>query len=116
MTIPARGPAHAAGPLRHLVVACGVASVLTGCYTVDQERFATSVRTLLPQGVTAGEAVRRLRADGFDCDGPPTAPTCAKTRQRLLPSTCIERVDLAVVPGTDALESVVVKPIVCAGF
>lgn len=108
--------ARIAGPLRRLLLACGAAALLSGCYTVDQGRFAASMQTLLPEGVAASEAVRRLQANGFNCDAPVSAPTCARTRQRLLPSTCIERVNLVVAPGTDVLESVEVRPIVCAGF
>ena len=108
--------ARSAGPLRRWMLACGAAALLSGCYTVDQARYAASMQALLPEGVAASEAVRRLQANGFNCYGLSAAPTCAKTRQRLLPSTCIESVNLVVAPGTDVLESVEVRPIVCAGF
>ncbi|HEX8606671.1 MAG TPA: hypothetical protein VF774_28775 [Pseudoduganella sp.] len=116
MAMPAGGMARIAGPLQRLLLACGAGALLSGCYTVDQRRFAASMHALLPEGVAASEAVRRLQANGFNCYGSSAVPTCAKTRQRLLPSTCIERVNLVVAPGTDVLESVEVQPIVCAGF
>lgn len=120
MNIRGRVAVPVTGPLRRccamFLLACGAAPMLAGCYTVDQDRHAASMHALLPQGVTVAEAVRRLQANGFACDGPETASTCGRTRQRLLPSTCIERVNLVVAPGTDALERVAVPPIVCAGF
>lgn len=98
MNIRGRVALRLAGPLRRccaiVLPACGAALALAGCYTVDQDRYAASMHALLPQ----------------------SAPTCARTRQRLLPSTCIERVNLVVVLGTEALERIAVPRIVCAGF
>lgn len=90
---------------------------VAGCYTVNDERFAGHVHTLVKPGMTMESAARQLAADGFDCA--PAAPTpsltCAKTRQRLIPSTCIERVNLYTW-GNSAVDLIEVPPIMCAGF
>jgi hypothetical protein len=99
-----------------LAVICAVC--IAGCYTVNNERFAGHVQTLVEPGIKMDTATRRLEADGFSCG--PAAPTpsrtCAKTRQRLIPSTCIERVNLYTSGNSAIVERIEVPHIVCAGF
>ncbi|MCS0660700.1 hypothetical protein [Massilia terrae] len=91
---------------------------LTGCYTVNNERFAEHARSLVEPGIAMDAAIRQLEADGFSCS--PAAPTpsrtCAKTRQRLLPSTCIERINLYSSVNSVKVEQIEVPQIVCAGL
>jgi len=102
---------------RTLTAACGLLA-LTGCYTVDNERFARHVDSLARPGMTVAQARHRLEADGFNCDPRSVAGavTCSKTRQSLLPYTCIERVDLRPRDEHLAAEKVEVQQIMCAGF
>ena len=63
--------------------------------------------------------IEKLEADGFSCDligKVDPAKTCTKTRQSLLPYTCVERVN--VKPSADARggSAIEVRPIVCAGL
>jgi hypothetical protein len=102
---------------RTLTAACSLLA-LAGCYTVDNERFARHVDSLVRPGMTVAEARRRLEADGFSCDPRSVAGavTCGKTRQSLLPYTCIERVDLRPRDEQLAADKVEVKQILCAGL
>lgn len=88
---------------------------LCGCYTPNQERFEADVRANVEAGMPLSSAVAKLASSGFACDaGSPVA--CARTRQLLLPSTCIEHVRLKVNPGKDIVRDVEIPPIACAGF
>lgn len=91
---------------------------ITGCHTVNNERFAEHVQTLVRVDTKMDIATRQLEADGFSCG--PAAPTpsrtCAKTHQRLIPSTCIERANLYTSETSVIVERIEVPKIVCAGF
>jgi len=60
-------------------------------------------------------AVESLRAEGFSCSAQ-NPVTCSRMRQRLLPSTCVERVNLYASSKTAAVDKIEVEPIACAGF
>ena len=91
---------------------------LTGCYTVNNERFLARVGLIVQPGISMVAAVRVLEGDGFECG--PTLPgaskTCSKMRQRLIPSTWIERVNLLVAGDQATVARVDVPQIVCAGL
>jgi hypothetical protein len=91
---------------------------LTGCYTVDDQRFAAHVQTLVRPTMPLTNAIAALEDDGFTCHSmlPTPSKTCSKARQRLLPSTCIERVNLLVSDKRTEVEQVEVQKIICAGF
>ena len=64
-------------------------------------------------GMPISEAISALSKDGFDCSGSDPVD-CARTRQRLLPSTCIERVRLQHRLWT--VDTIDIAPIMCAGL
>lgn len=91
---------------------------LTGCYTPNDQRFATHVQTLVEAGMPMEAAIAALEADGFVCDPalPDRSKTCSKIRERLLPSTCVERVNLYASDIQPGIARVDVRKIVCAGL
>jgi hypothetical protein len=91
---------------------------LGGCYTVNNERFAADMRKLVEPGLNMASATKQLKANGFTCDGVSAAPltTCTRTRQSLLPYTCIERVNLVPAGVPSGVERVDIPQIMCAGF
>jgi len=91
---------------------------LSGCYTVNDERFSAHVRTLVRPEMPLEQGIQALQNDGFLCYPMSPAPskTCSKTRQRLLPSTCIERVNLHASDNPPKVGHVEVRKIVCAGL
>lgn len=91
---------------------------LAGCYTPNYERLSAHVGTLVRPDMPMDAAVKTLEADGFSCSpaAPTPSKTCSKMRQRLLPSTCIERVNLYTSQIGTQVERVEVPGIACAGF
>jgi hypothetical protein len=99
---------------RALAVAC-LTAALAGCYSPNQKAFEKEVHTLVQPGMPVSAAVAQLTQRGFNCTGEPI--TCSRIRQRLLPSSCVERVNLeATGQSSSALLSVEIRPIVCAGL
>ena len=97
-----------------LAVAC-LTAALAGCYSPNQKAFEKEVHTLVQPGMPVSAAVAQLTQRGFNCTGEPI--TCSRIRQRLLPSSCVERVNLeATGQSSSALLSVEIRPIVCAGL
>ncbi|RQP24564.1 hypothetical protein DZC73_14885 [Albitalea terrae] len=92
------------------------ALVLGGCYTLDQPKFEQYVNERVSQGMSLSEAELRLAREGFTCEATSAAPaaSCARTRQSVLPYSCIERVLLQSSEGR--VTSVEVPKIACAGF
>lgn len=92
--------------------------LLGGCYTVNNERFAADIHKLLEPGFDMASATRNLEAIGFSCDSVSAAPwtTCTKTRQGILPYTCIERVNLMPASKQTGVERVDMPQIMCAGL
>jgi hypothetical protein len=60
-------------------------------------------------------AVFNLQQMKMKCSGT-NVVTCDRLRQRLLPSSCIERVHLEVAQTNPVVEAVSVDPIICAGL
>lgn len=91
---------------------------LAGCYTVDDERFATHVQSLVRPGMPLEESIAVLRQDGFTCDPAPPMPskTCSRRRQLLLPSACAERVNVYAGGKPHTVERLEVRKIVCTGL
>ena len=91
---------------------------LGGCYTVNNERFATDVHKLLEPGFDMASATKILEANGFACDPIDVAPstTCMKRRQNILTYTCIEQVNLMPASKQPGMVQVDIPEIVCAGL
>jgi hypothetical protein len=91
---------------------------LSACYSIDQERFAAYAAEIAQPGMPMAQATERLSVAGFSCDPRSSQPatTCTRTRQSLLPYTCIERVNLIENTKERLIDSVTVPAIVCAGF
>ena len=100
--------------LRTAIGAC-LSLVFLGCYSPNHPALEKEVRNLVLEGMPVSTAVAHLSAHGFDCSG--THPiTCTRIRQRLLPSSCVERVNLEPGDPTAALAHWDVPPIACAGL
>lgn len=101
-----------------LLLPAALALVLSGCYTVNNERFAGTMHALVKGGMPMTDAVARLKAEGFSCDPmlPMPSLTCSKTRQSMAPHTCIERVNLITAPDPSRVGAVEVPKIACAGL
>lgn len=102
---------------KHALIA-GPLLCLTGCYTVNNDRFSSDMRTMVRPGMQMRAAIERLELEGFSCDPRSAAPatTCTKTRQSLLPYTCLERVNLVPAIGLASVELVDIPKIACAGL
>jgi hypothetical protein len=92
----------------------GLSSVLAGCYSPNQPRLEREVLDLVQPGMSVSVAVADLSSHGFSCTQTPV--TCSRISQRLLPSSCVERVNLQLGPQGSAISTVDVRPIVCAGL
>ncbi len=88
---------------------------LSSCYVPNQHRLDNELRALVYPGMAVSTAIDRLSSRGFACEGDHPL-TCARIRQRLLPSSCVERVELEPGDRASFLRVVDVRPIVCAGF
>lgn len=99
-------------------LATGHLLCLAGCYTVNDGQFSSDMTTLVRPGMHMNAAIERLNIQGFGCDSRSAAPatTCTKTRQSLLPYTCIERVNLIPAVGLATVERVDIPKIACAGL
>jgi hypothetical protein len=95
----------------------GVTSLaaLAACYTPNQTAFDASVHKQVKAGMPLATAVENLGRLKLTCSGD-NPVTCDRIRQRLLPSSCIERVRLAVVRPSNIVETVEIPPIGCAGL
>ena len=91
---------------------------LGGCYTVNNERFAADMHELVAPGLDMASAMKRLEANRFTCDAVSAAPatTCTRTRQSVLPYTCIERVILMPISEKPGVGRVDVPKIMCTGL
>jgi hypothetical protein len=88
---------------------------IAGCYFPNQAAFESSVRKHVQAGMPVVAAVSNLRQMKMKCSGA-NVVTCDRLRQRLLPSSCIERVHLEVAQTSPIVEAVKVDPIICAGL
>lgn len=88
---------------------------MSSIYAEDQADLEQFIHKQIHVGMTREDAVATLTDEHFSCHG--TAPlTCARTKQSLLPSSCIERVNLTVSSPGDVVQAVDVKKTVCAGL
>jgi hypothetical protein len=101
-----------------LLLPAALVLLLTGCYTVDNERFAGTMHAMVKGGMPMADAVARLKAEGFACSAmlPMPSLTCSKTRQSIAPYTCVERVNLNAAPDPSRVGAVEVPKIACAGL
>ena len=90
-------------------------AALVSCYSPNQQKLDKELQTLVHPGMAVSTAVDRLSSRGFACDGDHPL-TCTRIRQRLLPSSCVERVNLEPGDRASTLTVVDVRPIACAGF
>jgi hypothetical protein len=101
--------------MRVVVVALIACVVLGSCYTPNQARFSSFVNGRVEVGMPVSSAIAVLTADGFACSG--NMPTdCSRIQQRLLPSSCVERVRLYSELNSRAVGRVEVPPIACTGL
>ncbi len=92
--------------------------LLVSCYMPNQVAVEKEVQNRVVVGMPRDAALKELEAAGFHC-APGDDVTCARTRQRLLPSSCIERVNLKTdgKPGpVGRITAVTVAPVVCTGL
>lgn len=90
-------------------------SCIAGCYFPNQGAFESSVHKHVQVGMPIEVALSNLREMRMKCSGDKVV-TCDRLRQRLLPSSCIERVHLDVAQANPVVEAVKVDPIICAGL
>src|SRR5271170_4303448 len=88
---------------------------LAGCYSPNQAAFESSVHKHVHTGMPLEAAVLNLRQMKLKCSGTDVI-TCDRLRQRLLLSSCIERVHLEVAQTSPVVEAVKIDPIICAGL
>jgi len=84
--------------MRRLLVLM-LAAQLAGCYTVDQTRLGNFVTQTVQPGMPMDQALVRMQAEGFFCDAGNASigsavTVCTRSQDRLLRSSCIERIDL----------------------
>ena len=100
---------------RWLIAVTGALTLaLFACYSPNQRRLEQKVHDLIHPGMPMLAAVAQLSSHGFICSGQHPV-TCARIRQRLLPSSCVERVNLYS-DEASAVDRFDVPTIACAGF
>jgi hypothetical protein len=81
---------------------------------VNQPAFESSINSRVFVGMPLTIATGNLKTLGLKCsEGNPV--DCSRIRQRLWPSSCIERVILTV-SNTHTVERMDIRPIMCAGL
>ena len=98
-----------------MVIGTFLSIFLSACYSPNQRVFEQNVGELVQVGMPVSIAVDRLSNRGFACNGNHPV-TCGRIRQRLLPSSCVERVNLQEDDRASVLTGVDIRPIVCAGL
>jgi hypothetical protein len=94
-------------------VVVGIAC-LGACYFVNQPAFESSIKKKVSIGMPMATATKNLKAIGLTCnEGNPA--DCSRVRQRLWPSSCIERVNISV-SNNNTVEQLDIRPILCAGL
>jgi hypothetical protein len=89
-----------------------------GMSKADNERFQAVVAKNVSLGMPFVTAIGNLVKAGFSCDDRSSAPavTCERSRDSILPFSCVQRVALT----TDAYRQMVVtvtpRPIICASL
>jgi hypothetical protein len=95
-------------------LAFSVTASLSGCYFVNQPAFESSVSKQVFVGMPLTTATKNLGDLGLSCDGG-NPVDCSRVRQRLWPSSCIERVMLTIW-NSYSVDAVDVRPILCTGL
>jgi hypothetical protein len=100
------------------ILALGFILSVAGCYTPNDEMLKRDVGVRIKRSMGMQAAVDALQDDGFYCQANSTSfkTECSRIRQRLLPSSCIERVNLTSDEGKGKVDNIDVERIVCAGF
>ena len=106
--------------MKRIFITVIIAACLAGCYVPNRDRFEKSIHDTISTGMPQSEAIDRLATLHLACDSTiPTADhrlTCSRVRQRLWPSSCIERVILTTSAADNSLRDIEVPPILCAGL
>jgi hypothetical protein len=76
-------------------VIAALGACLSGCYFVNQPAFEESVRHQVAVGMLVATATQNLGDLKLACVGS-NPVDCSRVRQRLWPSSCVERVKLSV--------------------
>ncbi len=87
---------------------------LGACYFANQPAFESSVKKKVSIGMPMATATKNLEAIGLTCSAGNPAD-CSRVRQRLWPSSCIERVNISV-SNNNTVEQLDIRPILCAGL
>lgn len=87
--------------------------LLSACYSPNQPQFEDWVNHQIAVGIPLSVSISKLSEEGFECSGY-NPVECVRTRQRILPSTCIERVRLSHAGST--VDKIDISEIVCAGL
>jgi len=95
-------------------LAFAIGGGLSGCYFVNQPAFESSVNKQVTVGMPLTTATQNLGRLGLSCAGA-NPVDCSRVRQRLWPSSCIERVKLTI-SNSHTVEAVDIRPILCAGL
>jgi hypothetical protein len=106
--------------MKRIFISVITAACLAGCYVPNREEFERSVHETISIGMPLSEAIDRLATLQLACESKiPTADhrlTCARERQRLWPSSCIERVNLRTSAADNSVRVIEVPPIRCTGL
>src|SRR5450631_2510466 len=86
-------------------VAAGLSACLGACYFVNQPAFEASVRQQVVVGMPVATATKHLGDLKLACVGG-NPVDCSRVRQRLWPSSCIERVNLHVSPTGREIDAI----------
>jgi len=94
---------------------------LYGCPSMSPKanlRFLTDIAKTVSPGMPLSTAIQHLANDGFTCDNQLDVPdvTCTRSRQSVLPYTCIQRVNLSTDANRETVTTVNPRPIACAGL
>lgn len=106
--------------MKRIFIIVITAVCLAGCYVPNTERFERSVHETISIGMPLSKAIDRLATIDLTCDS--TNPTvdhllsCSRVRQRLWPSSCIERVNLTTSAADNSVRVIEVPSIRCAGL
>jgi hypothetical protein len=93
-----------------------IVMLLTGCYSMNQQRFSEYANSRVSIGMTLSSAREHLISDGFSCDEERASSTmaCFRDQQNLLPYSCIERIN--IMSAHEVVSSVEIPAIACAGL
>lgn len=106
--------------MKRIFIILIITGCLAGCYVPNRARFEKSVKETIAIGMSSSEVIGRLGQMNLRCDT--SRPdrdgrlTCSRVRQRLWPSSCIERVNLMFSPVDDSVRAIEVPSILCAGL